>query len=164
MRKRLVCGCGNHQVVNLPYLWYPSCVEVDWWSGGFVPYPSSERRLLFGFVPIPHLWGWFVLALCLASSERLYWLREELCTLNCINPNPQWRFPVWEVLCERVGENPSVWRRRRRVVCSNLETYLCVCVWSTFYNSLSYIVPCIDSYCSFILICLVLLVCVPYLC
>ena len=30
-------------------------------------------------------------------------------------------------------------------------------------NSLSYIVPFIDSYCSFILICLVLLVCVPHL-
>ena len=22
--------------------------------------------------------------------------------------NPQWRFPVWEVLCGRVSENPSV--------------------------------------------------------
>ena len=30
--------------------------------------------------------------------------------------------------------------------------------------TLFYIVPCIDSYCSFILICLVLFVCVPYLC
>ena len=30
--------------------------------------------------------------------------------------------------------------------------------------TLSYIVPCIDSYCSFIFICLVLFVCVPHLC
>ena len=30
--------------------------------------------------------------------------------------------------------------------------------------SLSYIVPCIISYCSFIVICLILLVCVPHLC
>ena len=35
--------------------------------------------------------------------------RVELCTPGyCIAPNPQWRFPMWEVLCERVSENPSV--------------------------------------------------------
>ena len=49
-----------------------------------------------------------VLALCLASSERLYWLREELCTPSCIAPNPQWRFPVWESCVDKVSENPSV--------------------------------------------------------
>ena len=50
-----------------------------------------------------------VLALCLASSERLHWLREELCTPGyCIAPNPQLRFPVWEVLCGRDSENPSM--------------------------------------------------------
>ena len=65
---------------------------------------------------------------------------ERSCVLpNCICPNLQWRFPVWEVLCGRVSGNPSVWRRGRRAVCSNLETYLCVCVWSTFSNSLSFI-------------------------
>jgi len=30
--------------------------------------------------------------------------------------------------------------------------------------TLSHIMPCIDLYCSFMLICLVLLVCVPHLC
>ena len=34
-----------HQVVNPPNLCYPSCVEVDFWSGGFMPYPSSERLI-----------------------------------------------------------------------------------------------------------------------
>ena len=57
-----------------------------------------------------------VLALCLASSERLYLLREELCTPSCICPNPQWRFPVWEVLCGRYSGNPFVCRRGRRAV------------------------------------------------
>jgi len=58
-------------------------------------------------------------------------LREELCTPSLYYPNPQWRFPVWEVLCGRISENLFVWRRGRRAGCSNLETYLCVCVWST---------------------------------
>ena len=34
-----------HLVVNPPTLCYPFCVEVDFWSGGFVPYPSSERLI-----------------------------------------------------------------------------------------------------------------------
>ena len=42
----------DHLVVNPPNLWYPSCVEVDYWSGGWLPLvrggdcclaPSSER-------------------------------------------------------------------------------------------------------------------------
>ena len=53
---KLVCGCGNHQVVNPPTLCYPSCVEVDLWSDGFVPYPSFVRLIL--------------VALCLASKCR----------------------------------------------------------------------------------------------
>ena len=35
-------------------------------------------------------------------------LREELCTPKLYYPNPQWRFPVWEDLCRRYSENPSV--------------------------------------------------------
>ena len=34
----------------------------------------------------------------------LFWLREELCTPgDCIAPNPQWRFPVWESFVDRVS-------------------------------------------------------------
>ena len=29
---------------------------------------------------------WILCWLCIASSERLYWLREELCTPNCNYP------------------------------------------------------------------------------
>ena len=103
-------------------------------------------------IEIPQVWGdWFVLAKCLpllcevvfvlvvpCLFDRLYWLREELCTPGCcIAPNPQWRFPVWEVLCGQVSGNPSAWRRGRRAGCSNLETYPCVCVWSIDSISLS---------------------------
>ena len=125
----------DHLVVNSLYLWYPSCVEVD-------------------------LEWWLA-----PSSERLYWLREELCTPGyCISQNPQWRFPVWEVMCGRDSGNLSVWRRGRRAVCSNLETYLGVCDWSTFSNSLS-ITLCLASFhiAHSYIICLACL-CVPHLC
>ena len=52
-----------------------------------------------------------VVALCLASKCRgcVVFVGERSCVLpNCIFPNPQWRFPVWEVLCGRVSGNPSV--------------------------------------------------------
>ena len=42
--------------------------------------------------------------------------------------------------------------------------HILVFAFDTLSLTLSYIVPCIDSYCSFILICLVLFVCVPHLC
>jgi len=67
---------------------------------------------------------------------------------------------MWEVMCGRYSGNPSVWRRERRAGCSNLETYLCVCDWSTISNSLSYIVHCIILIISYMLI----IVCVSYLC
>ena len=44
-----------------------------------------------------------VLTLCLASCvEVVVCWREELCTPRLYLPNPQWRFPVWEVLCGRI--------------------------------------------------------------
>ena len=141
---KLVCGCWYHQVLQtLPNLWYPSSERWFCW------YPSNERWLwrlcwlsaLFLKCEVIVVW------LCAYPSILrliLYWLcalplvrgyiclREELCTPNCNCPNPQWRFLVWEVLCGRYSEKPSVWRRERRAGCSNLKTYLCVCVWSTF--------------------------------
>ena len=48
-------------------------------------YPSIERLILCGLVPY---------LLCRGCC-----LREELCTPSLYYPNPQWRFPVWEVLC-----------------------------------------------------------------
>ena len=58
-------------------------------------YPSFVRLILCWLSALPLVRG------CIC------W-REELCTLGCIYPNSQWRFPVWEVLCGRVSENPSV--------------------------------------------------------
>ena len=61
-----------------------------------------------------------MLALCLASSERLYLVREELCTPSLYYPNSQWRFPVWEssvddiveiLLCE--GRDVEQWLEPR---------------------------------------------------
>ena len=57
---------------------------------------------------IPQVCGDPCLALCLASTERLYWLREELCTPGCIYPKSSVEVPCVGVLCGQVSENPSV--------------------------------------------------------
>ena len=44
----------------------------------------------------------FVMALCLASSERLFWLREELCTPYCNYPKSSVEVPCVGVLCGQV--------------------------------------------------------------
>ena len=126
------------------------------WSGGFVPYPSSER--LICWLPLVRgrvcVWNpssvrWIVIVwlmaypscvrwcLC-ASSERLYSVERGVAysrLLYC--PKSSVEVPCVGVLCGQVSGNPSVWRRGRRAVCSNLETYPCVSVWSIDSNSLS---------------------------
>ena len=45
----------------------------------------------------------------LPLSVEVVFVGERSCVLPIIfAPNPQWRFPVWEVLYGRVSENPSV--------------------------------------------------------
>ena len=68
-----------------------------------MPYRSSERLISCLAKCLPLLCEVdFVPCLC----ERLYWLREELCTPGyCIAQNPKWRFTVWEVLCGRYSGN-----------------------------------------------------------
>ena len=57
-------------------------------------YPSKCRGDLFCALPL---------------SVEVVFVGERSCVLPIvIAPNPQWRFPVWEVLCGRVSENPSV--------------------------------------------------------
>ena len=47
-------SCVGVIVEEFWFCWYPSKCRGDWgWSFSFVPYPSSERWLLFGFVLIP---------------------------------------------------------------------------------------------------------------
>ena len=87
--------------------------------------------------------------LCNSSSERLYWLREELCTpCYCIAPNPQWRFPVWEscvdklveiLLCEG-GDVELGARTSKHILVFAFDPL-------SLTLSLFYIVPCIISYC-----------------
>ena len=51
-----------------------------------------------------------VVALCLASKYRdcVVFERGVVYSRLLYCPNPQWRFPMWEVLYGRVSENPSV--------------------------------------------------------
>ena len=128
--------CGSCVVIPLS-----EEVIVDLW---LCAYPSIVRLILCGLVPCLLCWG------CIC-------LREELCTPSCIYPNPQWRFPVWEVLCGRYCRNPSVWRRGRRAVAQTSKHISVFVIDPLSLNSLSFI-SCIDSYFSY-LICLVLFVC-----
>ena len=87
----------------------PLSVEViDCWSVGFEPYPSSERLILFWLSVIPLSVEVIVVVPYHLSRGCCCYFREEVCTLSLYYPNPQWRFPVWEVLCGRYSENPSV--------------------------------------------------------
>ena len=45
----------------------------------------------------------FVVALCLASSERLFWLRDELCTPSYICAKSSVEVPYVDVLCGQVS-------------------------------------------------------------
>jgi len=78
-------------------------------------------------------------------------------------PKSSIEVPCVGSLVRRYSENPSVWRRERRAGCSNLETYLSVCDWSTI--SKLYLLFTLHWFILFIsyLICLVCL-CVPHLC
>ena len=56
--------------------------------------PSKCRGDLFYVLPL---------------SIEVVFVGERSCVLPIvIAPNPQWWFPVWEVLCGRVSGNPSV--------------------------------------------------------
>ena len=51
----------------------------------------------------------FVWICALPLSVEVVFIEERSCVLPIvIAPNPQWRCPVWKVLCGRVSGNPSV--------------------------------------------------------
>ena len=54
-------------------------------------HPSSVE--VIEFVGIPLVRGGYCVGLCLASSERLYWLREELCTPKLYLPKSSVEVP-----------------------------------------------------------------------
>ena len=59
-------------------------------------YPSFVKLILCWLSALP-------------LSVEVVFTIERSCVLPVVfAPNPQWRFPVWEVLCGRVSENPSV--------------------------------------------------------
>ena len=59
-------------------------------------YPSFVRLILCWLCALP-------------LSVEVVFVGERSCVLSIvIAPNPQWSFPVWEVLCRRVSKNPSV--------------------------------------------------------
>ena len=104
-----------------------------------------------------------MLALCLASNERLYCWREELCTPKLYLP----KILSGGSLCGKLCVNELV----EILLCeggdvemgARTSKHIFVFVFDplslTLSLSLSYFVPFIDSYCSFIFICLVLIVC-----
>jgi len=87
--------------------------------------------------------------------------RVELCTLSCIYPNLQWRFPVWEVLCGRYIENPSVWRRGRRAVARTSKYIFLFAIDPLSLNSLSLIYLALHL---IHILYMLGIVCVPHLC
>ena len=109
---------------------------LEWW---LCAYPSFVRWLLFewfcaypSFVRLIFVWLCALpLSVEVVLLERgvmysLLYLSQilsggSLCGKSCVDE-------LVEIF---------LWRRGRRAVCSNLETYLGVCVWSTFSNSLS---------------------------
>ena len=78
---------------------------------GCVGIPLSEEMIVgvLALSLIPLVRGDCCLALCLSLlCIDSCCFREELCTPKLYYLNPQWRFPVWEVLCRRYSGNPSV--------------------------------------------------------
>ena len=65
---------------------------------------ESLKCEMIEFVNTPLVRGGYYVGLCLTSSERLYWLREELCTPILYLP----QILSGGSLCGRVSENPSV--------------------------------------------------------
>ena len=99
--------------------------------------------------------------MCLASSERLYCWREELYAPVLYLPKSSVEAPcvddiVESLLCE--GGDVELGARTSKQISLFAFDSL------TLTLSLFYIVPCIDSYCHIILLCLVVIVCVPHLC
>ena len=74
---------------------------------GFEPNLSSERLIVVWLSAHPFKYRGVLC--CALPLVRDCIVGERSCVLsNCIYPNPQWRFPVWEVLCGRYSGNSSV--------------------------------------------------------
>ena len=74
-----------------------------------VDIPLSEEVIVgvVALCPIPSEvdFMWFS---ALRLVYKLYLFERGVVYSSCICLNSQWRFPVWEVLCGRYNENPSM--------------------------------------------------------
>ena len=94
-------------------------------------------------------------------------LVERSCVLsNCICPNPQWRFPLWEVLCGRYSEI-LLCEGGDVELCARTSKHIFVIAFDllslTLSLSLSLIV-CLASFHIVHIIYMLGFVCVPHLC
>ena len=75
---------------------------------GLEPNLSSEKLIVVWLSAYPSKCRGDLFC-ALSLSVEVVFVGERRCVLPIIiAPNPQWRFPVWEVLCGRVSGNPSV--------------------------------------------------------
>ena len=103
------------------------------------------------------------MALCLASVRGCIWLREELCTLDCICPKSSVEVPCVGVLCGQVSGLKILLCEGGDVeLCARTSKHIRVFVFDPLTLTLSlslYFVSCIISYCSFILYAWLVCVC-----
>ena len=105
----------------------------------------------------------FVLALSLPLVRGCIVEERSYVLSNCIYSNPQWRFPMWEVLCGRVMKI-LLCEGRDVELCARASKHILVFAFDPLSLTLSHLCCALHhSYCSFILICLVVFVCVPHL-
>ena len=94
--------------------------------------------------------------------ERLFWLREELCTPDCICPKSSVEVPCVGVLCGQVSGLEILLCEGGDVeLCARTSKHIHVFAIDplTLTLSLFYIVPCFNSYCHIIYYMLDLFVC-----
>ena len=73
-----------------------------------IEYPSSERLIVVWLSAYPSFVRLIYCGCALPLSVEVVFVERGVVYSKIVFPqNPQWRFPVWEVLCGRVSENPS---------------------------------------------------------
>ena len=83
---------------------FPLSEEVELW---LCAYPSFVRLIIVWLSAYPYKCRGDLFC-ALPLSVEVIFERGVVYSQIVFAPNPQWRFPVWEVQCGRVSENPSV--------------------------------------------------------
>ena len=132
--------------------------EVEVW---LCAYPSFVRLIIIWLSAYPSKCRGDLS--CALPLVRLY-LREELCTPKLYLPKILSGGSLCGKSCVDKLVKILLCEGRDVELCARTSEHIFVFAFDPLSLILSLIVPCIDSYCPFILICLVLLVCVPHLC